>query len=94
MFNQPAIDKVYIKLCNDKRISVWHISLFMALFYLWKENGFENPISVTRKGIMALAHINSIATYHKCLKELQQYGYIDYKPSYNSYLGSKVMLRV
>ena len=32
-------------------------------------------------------------TYNKCMKELQEYGYIRYKPSSNPQVGSKVQLK-
>jgi hypothetical protein len=39
---------------------------------------------------MALSHIRSIATYHKCLGQLEVYGYIHYQPSYHPVKGSLV----
>lgn len=42
---------------------------------------------------MRLAHISSIVTYHKCIKDLEMLGYIHYHPSYHPSLGSKVFLR-
>jgi len=34
--------------------------------------------------------IGSLATYHKCIKELDAFGYIVYKPTYNSYIGTSI----
>lgn len=59
---------------------------------LWKQNDFTNPIPITRKVVMTLAHIHSIVTYHKCIMELQEFGYIEYVPNYNPYLGSSVTI--
>jgi hypothetical protein len=39
---------------------------------------------------MAFSKVASIATYHKCIKELDEYGYIRYQPSYHPKLGSQV----
>jgi hypothetical protein len=39
---------------------------------------------------MAYSKIASIATYHKCIKKLDEYGYISYKPSYHPRLGSQI----
>ncbi|MCD8741975.1 hypothetical protein LT679_15280 [Mucilaginibacter roseus] len=39
---------------------------------------------------MAYSKIVSIATYHKCIRELDAYGYISYQPSYHPKLGSQV----
>src|SRR6187455_525774 len=82
----------YIQLLHDERINVWHISLYMALLYLWEQNSFNNPFSITRKSVMKVAHIGSIATYHKCIKQLQEFGYISYIPTYNASLGSYIHL--
>jgi hypothetical protein len=41
---------------------------------------------------MHFSHISSIATYHKCIKELTAFGYIDYKSSYNYYEGCQVII--
>lgn len=46
------------------------------------EQGFENPIRVFSYEIMPLCKISGIATYHKSIGELHQYGYIRYVPSF------------
>lgn len=86
------IENAYGVLTDDPRITVWHISLFIALLHLWRKNNFHNPVPITRKLVMTLAHIYSIATYHKCIKQLQEFGYIDYRPSYHPHLGTKIWL--
>lgn len=42
--------------------------------------------------MMKTSRIASKATYHKCIKELQSMGFIEYLPSYNPYSGSEVIL--
>ncbi|KAA5548127.1 hypothetical protein F0145_05205 [Adhaeribacter rhizoryzae] len=82
----------YITLIRDERINVWHISIYIAFLYLWVRKKGINPLYITRKKVMKLAHISSIATYHKCIKQLQEFGYIRYVPSYNRFLGTQVFL--
>jgi hypothetical protein len=82
----------FVELSNDNRVTVWHVSVYMALFFRWHANAYNNPISITRREIMKLAHIGSIATYHKCIKELQLFGFIEYFPSYDPSLGSQINL--
>lgn len=41
---------------------------------------------------MRVSKICSNATYHKCIKELNDYGYLEYIPSFNPYKGSLVNL--
>lgn len=43
---------------------------------------------------MEIAMVRSIATYHKSIKELAYFGYIEYSPSYNPALGSTVCIHL
>lgn len=89
-----AIEKMYASLLADRRLSVWHLSICTALVLLWCRNGFANSIPISRKALMELAHIHSIATYHKCIKQLQDFGYIRYEPSFNPFAKTVVHLDV
>lgn len=77
---------------QDHSISPTHISLYLALFQRWNLNRFKNPIIISREEMMATAKIKSKATYHKCMRELHEKNYIVYKPSFNPYEGSEVIL--
>lgn len=77
---------------EDNNISPIHISLYMALFMIWNECGFDTELSINRNDVMKLAKIGSANTYTTALKELTQYGYIIYKPSFNPLIGSKVTI--
>lgn len=76
---------------NDVRLTSTHICLFFVLFGYWIGNNYQNPFPITRRKIMNAAKI-SIATYTKCIHQLHDYGYIDYKPSYHPGKGSTVFL--
>jgi len=89
---EDKIIRAYINFTSDKRIGVWHISLYLALLYRWHENEYVNPIQITRREIMKLAHVGSNVTYHKLIKQLQEFEYIKYLPSYHPTLGSQVYL--
>jgi hypothetical protein len=64
----------------------------MALFQFWNVNRFKNPISITREEVMHISKICSKATYHKCMRELNEKKYIKYMPSFNPFKGSMVIL--
>ena len=81
-----------VTLSTDKRITVWHMAALFAIVQLSDCKDITEPIFISRKKIMALSHINNFVTYHKCIKELQQFGYIQYYPSYHPAIGSKVHL--
>ncbi len=86
------MSRIFRRFNSDRRITAWHISIYMGLFYLWSLDGMKNPIQVTRRKLMELSHIQSFMTYHKCMKQLQEFGYIEYVPSYHPLLGSRVSL--
>jgi len=85
-----AYGKLIRRIRADERLLATHVSLFTALFVQWQRNRFVNPFRVTRKELMAFSKIASIATYHKCIRELDEFGYIRYQPSYHPTLGSLV----
>jgi hypothetical protein len=80
------------RIAVDERIHPTHISLYMALFQFWNLNRFQNPISISRSEMMVVSKIQAKATYHKVIKELHEFGFIVYKPSYNPFKGSEVTL--
>lgn len=77
---------------NDPRISITHIGIYAALLQYWSEHLYENPVQVFSYEIMSIAKISSAITYHKCVKELREYGYIKYEPSFNRKKGSRIYL--
>ena len=90
----PELSSFFVSIRSDNRISTSHISLYMALFECWNQNDFQNPVTIKRKQVMEAAKISGLATYHRCIKELHEYGYIVYLPSYNSAIGSQVIILV
>ncbi|MDR6843368.1 transcriptional regulator [Flavobacterium granuli] len=80
------------KIIQDPNLNPTHISLYMALFQFWNVNRFKNPISITREEVMHISKICSKATYHKCMRELNEKKYIKYMPSFNPFKGSMVVL--
>jgi hypothetical protein len=76
------------KVSADFDLNPTHISLYMAIFQLWNQNRFQNPISISRDELMRISKIASTATYHKCMKDLTEREYVIYKPSFNPFKGS------
>jgi hypothetical protein len=66
----------------DNRIGPVHISLYLALQLEACKTNFDLIIPV-RDVIMLRAKISSPVTYHRALRDLHAYGYIDYRPSFN-----------
>lgn len=82
----------FLRIALDERLNPTHVSAYMALFQFWNINRFENPVYISRGEMMKVSKINANATYHKVINELQKFGYISYKPSYNPFKGSAVYL--
>ncbi len=78
------------QISTDPTLMATHVSLFTALFISFQRNSYVSPFNVNRRLLMTYSKIASIATYHKCLRELEGKGYIGYKPSYHPRLGSLV----
>jgi DNA-binding MarR family transcriptional regulator len=66
----------------DNRISKGHVALYVALIYLWAKQSYCGPLHINSREIMPLAKISSSPTYHNLIRQLAEYGYIEYKPSF------------
>lgn len=92
----------YIKLLNaafekfffDDRLNPTHISLYMALFQEWNSARFAIGFYINRKQVMTASKIGSKSTYHRCIKDLDLWGYLFYFPSKNPYKGSKIQMSI
>jgi hypothetical protein len=77
---------------DDSRLNVWHLAILVAILNLGYRQGQGQRIKVSRRKIMTLSHINTIPTYHKYFKQLQDLGYIKYSASYHPDYRSEVEL--
>lgn len=77
---------------QDVRIVPRHISLYLALFYLWNKLKFINPIHFDRNELMRQGKIGSVNTFIKTMKELDTMGYLHYQPSQSAYRLSSVTI--
>lgn len=94
--NKPPLKALAIyqsgltRIAKDTSLLATHISLFTAMFVCWQLDDYVTPFRVNRRQLMAFGKIASIATYHKCIKELNDAGYIRYQPSYHPLQGSLI----
>ena len=82
----------FLAIEDDCRISITHIGIYAALLQYWKEQQYVNPLQVFSYEIMGKAKISASTTYHKCIRDLSDYGYIRYIPSFKRNQGSKVYI--
>lgn len=80
------------RVASDERLNPTHVSMYVSLFQFWNASRFQNPISISRNELMKVSKISAKATYHKCMRELNDFGYLKYMPSYNPFKGSLVHL--
>ena len=92
MSSEEVLSRFFAAIAHDPRISFTHISVFAALVQFRQENGSDNPVQFFSHQIMRLAKISGTATYARIIRELNEYGYIRYEPSYKRNQGSKVYL--
>lgn len=88
-FSKPLSD-FFSAIEHDPRISITHIGIYAALLQYWSEHHFENPVHVFSYDIMRIAKVSASTTFHKTIRELSEYGYIKYEPSFKRNKGSKV----
>jgi hypothetical protein len=84
------LEGFYLRLAEDGRLTPFHVSLYLALFRQWNQNRFRNPFPISREELMFFSRIGSVNTYSRCIKQLDEWGYICYKPSFSSNTGSQV----
>ncbi len=70
-------------ICEDQLLNVWHLALFLAIAQLAYKQNEKWLITVSRSKLMTLSHIKTLPSYHKYFKQLQDFGYIKYTPSYH-----------
>lgn len=74
----------------DERLNPTHVSLYMALFQFWNHNHFASVIYINREEVMKMSKIGSMATYHRCMKQLHKWNYIIYIPTHNPFKSSQI----
>lgn len=77
---------------KDSRLGPMHVSLYLAILYCWFRQGRAGPARVSGKELMPLAKIGGMTPMYKYLRELHDFGYIEYRPSHNPTKKSKVYL--
>lgn len=88
------LNAAFEKFFFDDRLNPTHISLYMALFQEWNSSRFATEFYVNRRDLMCVAKIGSKSTYHRCVVELDKWGYLSYFPSNNPYKGSKIKMYI
>ncbi|WP_343329121.1 hypothetical protein [Polaribacter staleyi] len=84
------LNNVFERFHNDQRIKQGHITLYLAFFHKWNRKFFQKTLTINRELIMERAKIKSKTTYHNYLRDLHNWEYLRYYPSYHPAIGSKI----
>jgi hypothetical protein len=77
---------------EDVRITPVHISLFLAIVSYRGSGRAGDKVHAFSHDLMPAAKISSARTYHRCIRELHDFGYIQYTPSFDRFQGSEILL--
>ena len=77
---------------EDPRINSRHVSLYASIFQFWIKKECKSPLELFSKEVMGFCKISASSTYHKTIKELHEFGYIQYAPSFNHNKRSLICL--
>ncbi|MFP9097781.1 hypothetical protein ACLI09_01900 [Flavobacterium sp. RHBU_24] len=75
---------------SDQRIGITHIGIYAALLQYRLDRGYSNPVDAVSVEIMRIAKISAHKTYYRCLREMNEYGYLRYLPSKKKNRASKI----
>lgn len=85
------LDWFFKKITLDARVSATHISVFTAI--LRTAGKLETrTLSMFAIELMQLSKISSGKTYYRTVRELSEFGYIAYEPSFNKNRPSRITL--
>ncbi|MFS4416677.1 hypothetical protein [Maribacter sp. 2307ULW6-5] len=86
------ITGVFEQFRKDARLNASHISIYMALFQTWNLYRFKQRFFVHRDEVMSLSKVGSRNTYHRCIRDLDNWKYIRYLPTHNPMKSSEVIM--
>jgi hypothetical protein len=79
-------------IAEDPRIGPRHISLFLAILHFYHVQNSGNPVRVFSRELRKQAKINSVRDYYRCMRDLKEFGYIRYMPSFDAAVASSIFL--
>ncbi|MFB9843956.1 hypothetical protein [Mucilaginibacter ginsenosidivorans] len=86
-----ALSVFFHAIRRDPRIGLNHIGLFAILAAHWQDLGCPEFIHAFAHELMPLAKVSS-TTYHRCIRDLHDFGYIVYEPTYKRNERSRISL--
>lgn len=94
MDNLEILTRFFQTIENDFRIGTTHIAIFAALLQFRASKDYSNPILAYGIEIQNIAKVVSPKTYHRCMHDLDNYGYLVYVPTKNKNKRSSIYLHL
>lgn len=83
---------IFEQMSCDARLSALHVALYHSVLRCWKKAKGASECKVNDIALREASKIHSTSVYHRCLKELEEWGYLRYFPSQLPGLDSMVIL--
>ncbi len=93
MSEQVLLVEFFKAIESDPRVNSRHVSLYASLFKFWMNRNSDGTLELFSKEVMNVCKISASSTYHKTIRELHEFGYINYDPSFNHNQRSRICLR-
>ncbi|MFH7001157.1 hypothetical protein NLG42_19330 [Flavobacterium plurextorum] len=90
MDNLEILTRFFQTIENDFRIGTTHIAIFAALLQFRASKDYINPILAYSIEIQKISKVVSPKTYHRCMHDLDKYGYLVYVPTKNKNKRSSI----
>jgi hypothetical protein len=85
------LDRFFRDISVDARVTVTHISVYAAILQSLRNFGTDY-LSMFSFELMQVAKISSGKTYYKAVRDLNEFGYIRYEPSFKKNTPSRISL--
>ena len=85
------LDRFFRDISVDARVTVTHISVYAAILQSLRRLGTDYLLMFGFE-LMQVAKISSGKTYYKAVRELNEFGYINYEPSFKKNKPSRISL--
>lgn len=85
------LDRFFKDISVDARVTMTHISVYAAILQCLHK-ARTNSLSMFGFELMQVAKISSGKTYYKTVRELHEFGYICYEPSFKKNRPSRISL--
>lgn len=90
MENQQQLLQFINCIVSDRRLKRRHLAMLIALCDVWIANQYSESYHISRSRLMKASKIKAQGTYQKVIRELQDLGYVEYKPTYHPKEGSTI----